>query len=232
MKYELISSKNVGHDEVYEVKCTPGKTAKFFGKKEKNQILIYTGERYNVSGKKAFYDVHGNKLLTDVAYWLNSKLFNDKYTKETQKKEKTTFTTTLIPLNVKNLNGRMYIDNDNLRDAIDTINKRVESIGVVYGEYNYPESFETTLSRSSHTVKNVKIEGDKVVGDITILTTHYGKKLEKDYKNIVFRPRSAGIVDENGLVNIKQLFTFDAIMRDTDAFLDVSKIEKTIDIDG
>lgn len=142
--------------------------------------------------------------------------------------EKIKFTTTFIPLNVKNLNGHIYLDNDNLRESIDELNKRTIKYGCVYGEYNYPYEnvFDTNLSKVSHVIDNVRIEDDKVVGDVTILHTKHGKELINNYQNMVFRPRSAGIVEENGLVVIKKLFTFDAVDKDADAFLDLNKIEE------
>lgn len=146
-----------------------------------------------------------------------------------EKKTPLTFTAVFIPLGIKNLNNHIYLDNDNLRQSIDDINKRFKSLGVVYGEYNYPINFDTSLSRVSHRIKSVRIEGDKVVGEVTILNTREGKKLQDDYKNMVFRPRIIGTVEESGLVVIKQLFTFDAVKGDVDAFMDVNDVKKDTD---
>jgi len=151
-------------------------------------------------------------------------------------KEKTKFTATLLPLNVSNVNGRMYVNNDNLRDSIEDLNKRVETLGVVYGEYNHKDVFDTSLSRCSHTIKNIRIEDDKVVGDITILNTHWGKELEEAYKDlglggICFGPRCMGIM-QDGVVFIKKLFTFDVNDNYVDLFIDEEKLKKTSKIDN
>lgn len=235
MKYELLSKKRVNsYETVYEVKCIPNKLSKFFGNTDRIVPLIYKGEKYNVNGRMVFYTLKGQKLaLSEIAIWLHEKLHYDKYSKETNKKEKITFTTTLIPLNVKNLNNHIYLDNENLRECINNLNNRITKIGVVYGELNYPDKenfFNYSLGRISHTIKNVRIEDDNVIGEITIANTHHGRELEHNFINeVVFRPRISGIVDENGLVIIKYLFTFDAVRKDVDAFFVNEKSEYEID---
>lgn len=131
------------------------------------------------------------------------------------------FTTTLIPLNQLNLNGRIYQDNENLRNCIKEFNEKQERLHVAYGELGYPDTFDTTLRRVSHTIENVRIEDDKVVGEIKILNTSCGKEL-KDILDkggdFVFRPRAAGSVNSDGTVNIKKVFSFDAVNRSNDSF--------------
>ena len=136
------------------------------------------------------------------------------------KDERIKFTTTLIPLNVLNLNNRVYLDNENLRENIENFNERVKKLGVVYGEYGYPENgvLDTTLSKVSHTISNVRIEDNKVIGDITIVGTRLGNLLKDNYENMVFRPRSMGVVGEDRNVILKKLFTFDAVPNTDDAF--------------
>lgn len=131
---------------------------------------------------------------------------------------KTARTEVLIPLNQKNLNGRIYHDNENLREKIDEFNKRVNEIGVVYGELGYPENFDTTLRNVSHCIRNVRIEGDKVVGDVIPLDTRCGKIFKEHLDEMVVRPRAAGSINHDGTVNIKKLFTFDVIRKEEDAF--------------
>lgn len=127
-----------------------------------------------------------------------------------------TFTATLLPLNQLNGNGRIYQDNENLRESIADFNRRVEERGVAYGELGYPETTETYLGNVSHTVKNVRIEDDKVVGDITLLNTINGKTLKELFKNddtgIVFRPRASGTV------TINKIHSYDAINASEDSF--------------
>ena len=136
-----------------------------------------------------------------------------------------TFTATLLPLNQLNGNGRIYQDNENLRESIADFNKRVNDTGVAYGELGYPDTFETYLSNVSHMVKNVRIEDDKVVGDITLINTYNGKTLQELFKydnhGIVFRPRAAGKTNADGTVTIQKIFSYDAIFESSDSFGDV-----------
>lgn len=133
-----------------------------------------------------------------------------------------TFTTTLLPLNILNGNGRIYQDNENLRESIADFNKRVDEVGVAYGELGYTNSFNTSLARVSHTIKNVRIEDDKVVGDITLINTINGRTLKELFKydnpGIVFRPRAAGITHPDGTVTIQKVFSYDAINESEDSF--------------
>jgi len=131
------------------------------------------------------------------------------------------FTTTLIPLNQVNLNGRIYQDNENLRQCIKDFNEKQEKLHVAYGELGHPDTFDTTLRRVSHTIENVRIEDDKVVGEIKVLNTHCGKDLKDllEKGEMVFRPRAlAGSVNPDGTVNIKKVFSFDAVNKSNDAF--------------
>jgi len=74
---------------------------------------------------------------------------------------------TLIKLGVKNQNGRIYEDNENLREMIKDYNERSKTYGG-FGELGYPENFDVAFKNISHCVKNVKINGDAVVGDIEV----------------------------------------------------------------
>jgi hypothetical protein len=134
---------------------------------------------------------------------------------------KDTFTTTFLPLNQVNLNGRIYQDNENLRQCIKEFNEKQQQLHVAYGELGYPDTFDTTLRRVSHTIENVRIEVDKVVGEIKVLNTQCGKELKGLLANgarMSFRPRSAGVTNHDGTVTLKKIFSFDAIDGTFDAF--------------
>ena len=220
MKKEVIKQEKIKDRNILTVKYTPSKIEKFFGKKEKEKQFIDSDREYSFGGVSVWLNYpectnYGRYELLDVY------LRKLKYQKDENltKNRSGVITVPLVLLNFKNFNNHIYKDNENLRDSIKDFNDRVKKIGVVYGEYGYPNgNFDTSLSRVSHTIKNVRIEGNKVVGDIKMLNTNYGKILQSEIDQIVFRPRIAGIVDENGLVVIKKLFTFDAISKDTDAF--------------
>jgi len=130
-------------------------------------------------------------------------------------------TATLIPKNQVNLNGRIYRDNENLREAIKEFNERKEKTGVVYGQLGYPSypmDFNTHINQVSHTIENVRIENNKVKGEIKILDTPNGRILKDNINNYVFRSRGAGSTNIDGSIHLSKLFTYDAIHVDEDAF--------------
>ena len=137
------------------------------------------------------------------------------------------FTTILTPLNQLNLNGRIYQDNDSLRECIKDFNEKPNK----FGEIGHPDigRFEISLNDVSHSIENVKIEDDKVIGDIEILETPRGKVLKELYDNgkIVFRPRSLGHVDYNSkIVILNTILSYDAINVDEDSFNIDNKIKE------
>jgi hypothetical protein len=113
-------------------------------------------------------------------------------------------------------------------------------MGAIFGELDRSpqEGFDTSLSLVSHTVENIRIEGNNMIGDIKVLSTHCGKVLtelidrdmlaimrERKINSIIddikyIKPsiedfgiraalRAAGHVDENNKVYSKKFFTFD-----------------------
>ncbi len=80
------------------------------------------------------------------------------------------FKTTLLGLGVKNRNGRVYT-----KECVENMISKIDSSIVMYGQIGY--SIETVLKNVSHTINNIQIEDDYLVGDITILSTHNGKVL-------------------------------------------------------
>lgn len=124
----------------------------------------------------------------------------------------------LISLGTVNLNNRIYENNENLRKAIDDYNDRANKFGG-FGEFGYPETFDVSFKNVSHSVKNLRIDDNSVVGDVTVLnTTKGGRKLAEMLDRCVFRPRAAGMVLANGEVVLDRIFAFDAINKEDDAF--------------
>lgn len=126
----------------------------------------------------------------------------------------------LMILGKKNLNDRTYEDNENLREVIADYNERANLFGG-FGEIGYPENFEISLSNVSHSVKNVRIEGNTVIGTVELLDTKAGHLLEPDFEKKVFRPRAVGKVNEDSTVILEKIFAFDAVDKETDSFKDV-----------
>ena len=145
----------------------------------------------------------------------------------------------LLKLNEPTRTGRIYST-----EAGNAILKqwktRNDETGVIFGELDHdPEGgCDISLSMVSHTITNVRIEGNDMIGDIKVLSTYNGKILtaliDRDMTAIMRERkinsilddikyvapsleefglraslRAAGHVDENNMVYIKKFFTFD-----------------------
>jgi hypothetical protein len=111
--------------------------------------------------------------------------------------------------NVKNRNERIY-QADKFLPHLEELLERKKTLGVVYGEFDHPDVFDTSLGRVSHTVESAFFVKDKnrVDGEIRLLNTHWGKEAQSlidDDCPIFVSSRAAGITESNGEVTIKKL---------------------------
>jgi hypothetical protein len=117
--------------------------------------------------------------------------------------------------NVLNRNERIY-KADKFLPALNELNERITNLGVVYGEFDHPDVFDTSLSRSSHIVTKAEYvkETNLVQGEIKLLSTYWGKEarsLVDDGCPIFVSSRAAGITESDGSVSLKKLFTYDIV---------------------
>jgi hypothetical protein len=117
--------------------------------------------------------------------------------------------------NIVNRNERIYTA-DKFLPHVSELLERKKTMGVIYGEFDHPDVFDTSLSRVSHTVENVFYvkEKNRVDGEIRLLSTHWGreaKALVDDGCPIFVSSRAAGITESDGTVTVKKLFTYDAV---------------------
>ena len=116
---------------------------------------------------------------------------------------------------ILNRNERIYTA-DKFLPHMQELLERKKTLGVVYGEFDHPDVFDTSLSRVSHTVESViyNKEKNRVEGEIKLLSTHWGKEarsLIDDGCPIFVSSRAAGITESDGTVTVKKLFTYDAV---------------------
>ena len=116
---------------------------------------------------------------------------------------------------VENRNKRVYSANKFL-PALKELNERMNDLGVVYGEFDHPDVFDTSLSRASHIIRRADYikEKNRVEGDIKLLTTYWGKEaraLVDDGCPVFVSSRAAGITESDGSVSLKKLFTYDIV---------------------
>jgi hypothetical protein len=71
---------------------------------------------------------------------------------------------------VLNRNQRVYTSPKFL-PCLDEMNERINTMGVVYGEFDHPDVFDTSLSRASHTITKAHFvkEHNRVDGEIRLL---------------------------------------------------------------
>jgi hypothetical protein len=89
-------------------------------------------------------------------------------------------------------------------------------MGVVYGEFDHPDVFDTSLARASHIVTKADYikESNRVEGEIKLLNTYWGKEakaLVNDGCPVFVSSRAAGITEADGTVTLKKLFTYDIV---------------------
>jgi hypothetical protein len=122
---------------------------------------------------------------------------------------------TFTEFNIKNRNERIYTA-DKFIPHLNELLERKKQLGVIYGEFDHPDVFDTSLRRVSHTVESATFNQEKniIEGSIRLLSTQWGKEakaLVEDGCPIFVSSRAAGVTESNGEVTIKKLFTYDAV---------------------
>ncbi len=126
----------------------------------------------------------------------------------------------LLKFNVLNKNDRMYINDESFRLVLDNYKEKIKN-GSSFGEIGHPINFDVSFNKVSHLVTDVKVEENLLIGDLIVVGSNdVQDKLLKMIENneVVFRPRSIGIINEDKTVNVHEIFAFDAILKSEDAF--------------
>ena len=116
---------------------------------------------------------------------------------------------------IKNRNERIYTAQKFL-PCLNELNERIQNMGVVYGEFDHPDVFDTSLSRASHIIRKARFvkESNRVEGEIKLLNTYWGKEaksLVDDGCPVFVSSRAAGVTESDGTVTLKKLFTYDIV---------------------
>ena len=122
---------------------------------------------------------------------------------------------TFTEFDILNRNERVYRA-DKFLPALGELNERMSSLGVVYGEFDHPDVFDTSLSRASHVIRKAEYIQEKniVTGEIKLLSTYWGKEaksLVDDGCPVFVSSRAAGVTESDGSVSLKKLFTYDLV---------------------
>ena len=133
---------------------------------------------------------------------------------------------------VKNRNERIYTA-EKFITCLNELNERITTMGVVYGEFDHPDVFDTSLSRASHLLKKVSYvkESNRIEGQIKLLNTYWGKEakaLVDDNCPVFVSSRAAGITESDGTVTLKKLFTYDIVADPGFASAKLSSINESL----
>ena len=117
-----------------------------------------------------------------------------------------------------NNNGRIYTKEEYL-PHIKALRDEIKSGTPILGEIDHPEDrFEVKLKEASHRVVDLWFDSAKnmVMGKIELLNTPNGKILQslvEQHIPIFISSRAAGTVGPDNKVNIKRIFTWDAVYK-------------------
>lgn len=117
-------------------------------------------------------------------------------------------------LGVRNNNGRIY-EEDQVLPQIEKLQAQIKARNLL-GELDHPQSFEIKMKNASHIIEELRYDKEKkqVIGRIRLLNTTNGKEARAyvdDGIPLHISSRSAGIVESNGKVKLKQMFTYDIV---------------------
>ena len=92
--------------------------------------------------------------------------------KENKNTEKYLLGGVFTEFDIKNRNERIYTA-DRFLPCLQELNERIQTMGVVYGEFDHPDVFDTSLARASHIVTKADYikESNRVEGEIKLLNT-------------------------------------------------------------
>lgn len=130
----------------------------------------------------------------------------------------------------KNLNDRYYTI-DSLEKVISDYNKEVERLGQCFGVFRFEPDYQTYGERGlinikdiAFTVDSMRIEGKILICDVNILKTPAGKELKEVINRIVFRTCVWGNLKEDGMVEIENLISINAISYLDDPFKKIKEM--------
>lgn len=121
---------------------------------------------------------------------------------------------TFTEIGVKNNNNRIY-DEKEILPHVNELKKQCEN-NKLLGELDHPKSFDISLKNASHVIESIDYDPStkKVTGRIRLLNTDAGKNaraLVDAGVPLHISSRAAGVVEGNGHVKIKKMFTYDLV---------------------
>jgi hypothetical protein len=133
-------------------------------------------------------------------------------------------------IGVKNKNNRIY-DEKEVLPHIDELLQKVKGSKLL-GELDHPKSFEVSLKNASHVIESLEYDNNtkKVMGRIRLLNTSAGKEAKALVDAGIplhISSRAAGVVESNGHVKIKKMFTYDLVADPGFANAELSRVNES-----
>lgn len=119
----------------------------------------------------------------------------------------------LMQADVRNGNKRVYPLQE-ISKAVDLIQERIEQGHYIMGELNHPDSLSIDLSRVSHAITEIKMDGANAVGKCKLLNTPMGniaKGLLEGGIKLGVSSRGTGNVTNEGYVSDFNFVTVDIV---------------------
>ncbi len=115
---------------------------------------------------------------------------------------------------VRNHNDRVYPEYE-IRNAVNSINRLIESNTPVFGELSHPDTLSINLERVSHVITSMWMEGANGLGKLRILPTPMGNIiksiLESNVKLGVSSRGSGNVNESTGKVSDFEIVTIDVV---------------------
>jgi len=117
-------------------------------------------------------------------------------------------------IGVKNKNNRIY-DEKEIVPHIEELQEKLKG-NKLLGELDHPKNFDISLRNASHVIEDLNYDKNNktVTGRIRLLNTDAGKQamaLVDAGIPLHISSRAAGVVESNGHVKIKKMFTYDLV---------------------
>lgn len=114
----------------------------------------------------------------------------------------------------RNRNGRVYPTLE-MQNAVKRANDLIKEQGVILGELDHPQSLQVASDRVSHSITELRMEGNNVYGRAKILPTPMGQiakvLIQESGIKMGVSSRGAGEVNESGIVSNFNFLTCDLV---------------------
>ena len=138
-------------------------------------------------------------------------------------------------IGIRNKNNRIY-DEAELMPHIQDLQEKLKG-NKLLGELDHPKSFDISLKNASHIIEDLQYDkaSKTVTGRIRLLNTDAGKQamaLVDAGVPLHISSRAAGVVESNGHVKIKKMFTYDLVADPGFANAELKRVNESFGLDN